>query len=189
MYAATFCSQCSVMYRDVWVVKAAAAMAEWLRRWTWNPMGSSRTGSNPVRSESGNIFFLLFCCYCFCSDFFSLYPWIWIHILKSLILFSGQCRFQQRATSTESEPDGRSVRSGQRRSVDFQAVTLIDQMPYHKSNYTLRFQMKHTTVQKVTWRFKCLTWIEIALCNILCNKWLRPLNAPYCYKKYNPNTF
>ena len=27
-----------------------AAMAEWLRRWTWNPMGSSRAGSNPARS-------------------------------------------------------------------------------------------------------------------------------------------
>ena len=32
-----------------------AVMAEWLRRWTWNPMGSSRAGSNPARSE----FFLL----------------------------------------------------------------------------------------------------------------------------------
>ena len=27
-------------------------MAEWLRRWTWNPMGSSRVGSNPTRSVS-----------------------------------------------------------------------------------------------------------------------------------------
>jgi hypothetical protein len=27
-----------------------AAMAEWLRRWTRNPMGYSRAGSNPVRS-------------------------------------------------------------------------------------------------------------------------------------------
>jgi hypothetical protein len=27
-----------------------AAMAEWLRRWTRNPMGSSRVGSNPTRS-------------------------------------------------------------------------------------------------------------------------------------------
>ena len=25
-------------------------MAEWLRRWTWNPMGISRAGSNPARS-------------------------------------------------------------------------------------------------------------------------------------------
>ena len=25
-------------------------MAEWLRRWTRNPMGSSRAGSNPARS-------------------------------------------------------------------------------------------------------------------------------------------
>ena len=25
-------------------------MAEWLRRWTWNPMGISREGSNPARS-------------------------------------------------------------------------------------------------------------------------------------------
>lgn len=28
---------------------SAAAMAEWLRRWTWNPMGSPRAGSNPAR--------------------------------------------------------------------------------------------------------------------------------------------
>ena len=28
----------------------SATMAEWLRRWTRNPMGYSRTGSNPVRS-------------------------------------------------------------------------------------------------------------------------------------------
>ena len=27
-----------------------ATMAEWLRRWTRNPMGYSRAGSNPVRS-------------------------------------------------------------------------------------------------------------------------------------------
>ena len=27
-------------------------MAVWLRRWTWNPMGSSRAGSNPARSET-----------------------------------------------------------------------------------------------------------------------------------------
>ena len=31
--------------------KQQAAMAEWLRRWTRNPMGFSRAGSNPVRSE------------------------------------------------------------------------------------------------------------------------------------------
>ena len=28
-----------------------ADVAEWLRRWTWNPLGSARTGSNPVVSE------------------------------------------------------------------------------------------------------------------------------------------
>ena len=28
-----------------------AVMAEWLRRWTRNPMGSSRAGSNPARSD------------------------------------------------------------------------------------------------------------------------------------------
>ena len=27
-------------------------MAEWLRRWTRNPMGSPRAGSNPARSAS-----------------------------------------------------------------------------------------------------------------------------------------
>ena len=30
-----------------------AVMAEWLRRWTRNPMGYSRAGSNPVHSEAG----------------------------------------------------------------------------------------------------------------------------------------
>ena len=28
-----------------------AVVSEWLRRWTWNPLGYARTGSNPVRSE------------------------------------------------------------------------------------------------------------------------------------------
>ena len=27
-------------------------MAEWLRRWTWNPMGIARAGSNPARSDN-----------------------------------------------------------------------------------------------------------------------------------------
>ena len=27
-----------------------AVVAEWLRRWTWNPMGSPRVGSNPAGS-------------------------------------------------------------------------------------------------------------------------------------------
>ena len=43
---------------------ATAAMAEWLRRWTRNPMGYSRAGSNPVRSVSllsvFNVFFFNF---------------------------------------------------------------------------------------------------------------------------------
>ena len=33
-------------------------MAEWLRRWTANPLCSARVGSNPILVE--NIFFLLF---------------------------------------------------------------------------------------------------------------------------------
>ena len=28
-----------------------AVVAEWLRRWTWNPMGSTRVGSNPANCE------------------------------------------------------------------------------------------------------------------------------------------
>lgn len=28
-----------------------AAVSEWLRSWTRNPMGYARTGSNPVRSD------------------------------------------------------------------------------------------------------------------------------------------
>ena len=30
---------------------SAAVVAEWLRRWTWNPMGSARVGSNPANCE------------------------------------------------------------------------------------------------------------------------------------------
>ena len=37
-------------------------MAEWLRRWTRNPMGSSRAGSNPARSGF-TFYFLLFTFY------------------------------------------------------------------------------------------------------------------------------
>ena len=45
------------------MVLSVAAMAEWLRRWTRNPMGFPRAGSNPARS--GNFFdtFLLLCNY------------------------------------------------------------------------------------------------------------------------------
>ena len=38
----------------------AAVVAEWLRRWTWNPMGSSRAGSNPA--DCGFIFLKKFGC-------------------------------------------------------------------------------------------------------------------------------
>ena len=34
-----------------------AAMAEWLRRWTRNPMGNARVGSNPTRSDYYFLFF------------------------------------------------------------------------------------------------------------------------------------
>ena len=37
----------------------AAAMVEWLRRWTRNPMGYSRAGSNPVRSVNLFYFYVL----------------------------------------------------------------------------------------------------------------------------------
>ena len=32
-------------------VSNRAVVAEWLRRWTWNPMGSARVGSNPANCE------------------------------------------------------------------------------------------------------------------------------------------
>lgn len=41
-------------------VLSVAAMAEWLRRWTWNPMGSPRAGSNPARCGKGRSFFTHF---------------------------------------------------------------------------------------------------------------------------------
>ena len=33
---------------DTEYLKTCAVMAEWLRRWTWNPMGSPLAGSNPA---------------------------------------------------------------------------------------------------------------------------------------------
>ena len=30
------------------ICQSCAVVAEWLRRWTWNPMGSPRAGSNPA---------------------------------------------------------------------------------------------------------------------------------------------
>ena len=53
-----------------------AAMAEWLRRWTWNPMGSSRAGSNPARS----VFFFFF--------FFFFWFFVCFFVLFLLLFFS-----------------------------------------------------------------------------------------------------
>ena len=39
----------------------AAVVAEWLRRWTWNPMGSARVGSNPANCE------IKFCLHLLCE--------------------------------------------------------------------------------------------------------------------------
>ena len=38
---------------------ASAVVSEWLRRWTRNPLGSARTGSNPVYSVSNFVKFSL----------------------------------------------------------------------------------------------------------------------------------
>ena len=35
----------------IYQADGTAVVAEWLRRWTRNPLGSARTGSNPVGSE------------------------------------------------------------------------------------------------------------------------------------------
>ena len=39
-------------------ISSSAVMAEWLRRWTWNPMGSPRAGSNPARSDTQFSYFM-----------------------------------------------------------------------------------------------------------------------------------
>ena len=36
---------------------ASALMAEWLRRWTRNPMGSAHAGSNPAQCVQDYFFF------------------------------------------------------------------------------------------------------------------------------------
>ena len=43
-----FLSKIVHMYREA--TGFQAVVAEWLRRWTWNPMGSPRVGSNPAGS-------------------------------------------------------------------------------------------------------------------------------------------
>ena len=40
--------------------KGLAAMAEWLRRWTWNPIRSPCVGSNPARSDWYYSFFFFY---------------------------------------------------------------------------------------------------------------------------------
>lgn len=45
------------IHKFVTNTKVVALMAEWLRRWTRNPMGSARAGSNPAQCEYQSFFF------------------------------------------------------------------------------------------------------------------------------------
>ena len=45
---------------DQYLDVPSAVVAEWLRRWTWNPMGFPRAGSNPAGCEIILICFLTF---------------------------------------------------------------------------------------------------------------------------------
>ena len=47
------------IHKFVTNTKVVALMAEWLRRWTRNPMGSARAGSNPAQCEYQSLFFFL----------------------------------------------------------------------------------------------------------------------------------
>ena len=49
-------------------------VAEWLRRWTANPMGSARVGSNPILVVCF-FFFFFFLMFFFFFPFFSLFLW------------------------------------------------------------------------------------------------------------------
>ena len=66
-------------------------MAEWLRRWTWNPMGSPRVGSNPARSvvhrRSVMDFFSLFFSYHMRCMFISTF----LGINRSVLIFFSSC--------------------------------------------------------------------------------------------------
>ena len=44
-------NQPSRFITQIFTFSITAVMAEWLRRWTRNPMGYSRAGSNPARSD------------------------------------------------------------------------------------------------------------------------------------------
>ena len=48
------------IHKFVTNTKVVALMAEWLRRWTRNPMGSARAGSNPAQCECQPFFFFSF---------------------------------------------------------------------------------------------------------------------------------
>ena len=53
------------IHKFVTNTKVVALMAEWLRRWTRNPMGSARAGSNPAQCECQPFFFPFFPTYYF----------------------------------------------------------------------------------------------------------------------------
>ena len=47
-----------VIYNIVSLLMQAVVVAEWLRRWTRNPLGSSRAGSNPADNALSFFFFI-----------------------------------------------------------------------------------------------------------------------------------
>ena len=50
----------SLNYRNFSIYSASVVVAEWLRRWTRNPLGSARAGSNPADYAFLSFFFPTF---------------------------------------------------------------------------------------------------------------------------------
>ena len=86
-----------------WLRTSTVVVAEWLRRWTRNPLGSSRAGSNPADNAT---FCCLFDCYVCCI--FPLIEWI-VWYSKQ---FSIKYRPRRDSNSQSSDPksDALSIR-------------------------------------------------------------------------------
>ena len=66
---------CVCVYINIYVL-INVSMAEWLRRWTWNPMGSARVGSNPAADVSKGSLFSFWFSFLFCFSQFKKFEFI-----------------------------------------------------------------------------------------------------------------
>ena len=92
-----------VSQNQIWTNKiATAVMAEWLRRWTRNPMGSSRTGSNPVHSALTFLHLKRF--YFFTSHNLVWFVCSFVKQLDSFAVTQNHKEMDKKLVKTRSEP-------------------------------------------------------------------------------------